>query len=148
MHPVFDGSYPIIRNEWVVPQNMYLYLTAHITNTMECVEQHLVAVDSYRKTWRLPVSNLYQDCRLCPGRFDAIGRDIIEVLNKVWSQFMNGSWNADLYGDSTSMRRSGTKALFTYDITNSATTQQAPPKNWQDCCEKAATDFITNYINY
>jgi hypothetical protein len=127
---------------------MRLFLTAHVSSSIECIEQHLVAIDSENRTWRMPVSNLYSDCKLCPGRYDSYDSDMLSLLSKVWHQFHSSPWNADLYGDSTSMRRSGTRALFTFDISNSGITQRTPPKNWQACCEKAATEFITHYINY
>jgi hypothetical protein len=148
MAPVFDGNFPIIKQEWVVPDNMLLYLAVHLTPGMECLDQYLVAVDSERRTWRLPVSNLYAECRLCSGRFDSHGKDLIDILQKVWAQFYNGSWNADLYGDSSPLRRNSTKLLFSYKVNNEKIEQAIPPKNWQALCEKVATEFVTQYINY
>lgn len=148
MSPVFDGQYPYMKQEWLVPENMRLYLAVMCSPTMDCLDQFLVAIDAERRTWRLPVSNLYAECRLCAGRFDCHGKDLVDLLKKVWTQFNSSMWNSDLFGDSSPTRRSSSKLLFAYDISNEKITQRTPPKKWQDLCEKAATEFITQYINY
>jgi hypothetical protein len=148
VYPVFDGAHPITALRWNIPANMRLYLVAHIGNTMECVEQFLVAIDDEKRCWRLPVSNLYADCRLCAGRFNSAGSDILDVCKRTWEQFQLSSWNQDLYGDSSAARRIGTKVLFLYDVKDDNFIQRQPPKKWMEMCEKVATDFLTGYVNY
>ena len=148
MYPVFDGVYPIMKMDWIIPKNMLVYLAVSCTGTMDCIDQFLVACDSAKRMWRLPISNLYADCRLCPGRFDGHGRDLIELLNKVWVQFYNGSWNSDLFGDSSFARRNSSKTLFSYKIDNEKIEQTNTPENWHELCEKVSTEFLTQYINY
>jgi hypothetical protein len=146
--PHFDGAHPVMKQMWTVPNNMRLYLCVHITNALECAEQFLVAMDDDRKCWRLPVSNLYADCRLCPGRYSSSGNDIIQVCQRTWVQFQSSNWNADLYNDATLQRRNCTKAMFTFDVSNEKFIQRPAPKKWWDLCEKVATEFVTNYIVY
>jgi len=146
--PAFDGPHPVSAQVWHVPSTMNLYLCAHCSNSFECIEQHLVAIDSERRMWRLPLSNLYADCRLCAGRFSASGDSLMTICQRVMVQFQNSNWNQDLYNDATALRRNCTKALFTFDVSNEKITQRTPPKNWQSLCEKASTDFLIKYVNY
>lgn len=148
VHPQFDGAHPVMKLMWQVPRNMSLYLCAHISNSLECVEQFLVAIDAENRCWRLPVSNLYADCRLCPGRHASTGADTVQVCQRIWAQFQASNWNQDLYNDASALRRSCTKAMFTYDVSNEKFTQRNPPTKWWDLCEKVATEFCTNYIAY
>lgn len=146
VYPHFDGAHPIISQHWVPPENMRLFLCAHINSALECVEQFLVAIDPTNKCWRLPVSNLYDNCRLCPGRHASNGSNVLQVCQRAWAQFQASNWNADLYGDASPLRRSCSKALFTFDVSNEKFTQRKPPTKWWDLCEKVATEFLTNYV--
>lgn len=148
MFPAFDGPHPVMVQRWVVPTSMRLYLCAHITSGLECTEQFLVAIDQERKCYRLPVSNLYADCRLCSGRFANTSDSIVKLLQQCYTQFMGSSWNSDLYGDSTPLRRTSTKAMFSYTVSTDKITQNIVPTKWTSLCEKVSTQLITDYINY
>lgn len=148
MYPVFDGVHPIAKLEWNVPPSMALYLGIYVDQNSCCIEQHLVAVDSTRQSWRLPISNLYADCRLCAGRFDGAGEDMIDLAKTCLDQFNNSPWNRDLYTDSTADAREKTRKMFSFTVEADKVTSNQPPSNWTSLCDKVSTEHITGNLLY
>jgi len=144
--PIFDGNHPNMKMFWKVPPSMNLYLSLHLSPGYECIEQHLVAFTPDKRSWRIPVSNLYADCRLCHGRYASISNTILDCCIPAWRQFCDGAWNSDLYSDATAQRRNGAKELFAYKVNNSEITQIEFTGDWTVHCEKVATEYITNSI--
>lgn len=146
MWPEFDQKHPVIRLDWVVPDNMILVLAVHIDSGMQVIDHHLVAFDHATRAFRLPISNLYADCRLCSGRFNNVGVSVLDCCRRAWQQFHVSPWNADLYGDSKAERRAATKEMFSYQVDNANITQKPFAGDWTTLCEKVATDHITKNI--
>ncbi len=147
-YPHFDGAHPVMALKWTVPTNMFLYLCLHLDSQMQNLNNYLVALDGSLHAWRLPVANLYQDCRLCSGRYDSGAADIVSACQKAWAQFQASKWNQDLYNDASDNRRSASKTMFKYKIKGETFEQFETPKNWQVLCDKVGTPFISEYIAY
>lgn len=149
MYPEFDRPHPISKLEWVIPRDcMGLVLAITLDYNYCCTEQLLVARDANGRHFRLPLSNLYADCKLCSGRYsDQVGAaNVFEACKAAWAQFKNSNWNADLYTDATPERRSATRKLFSYTVREHGIEQNPVGMDWTTLCEKVATEHITNYL--
>jgi len=146
--PQFDGAHPVMMVPWVVPDTMRLVLAVGFSTGYVMCDQHLVAIDSSERAWRLPISNLYNDCKLCAGRYDSTGDTIQMLVERAYEQFMASSWNADLYNDSDPTRRAASKKMFSYTIDGDKFIQNYKPEDdrWTELCQKVASEHITNYI--
>ena len=56
----------------------------------------LLACDADHRGYRLPLPNLYEDCKLCTGQFDASYGSGAECVTASLEQFRKSKWNADL----------------------------------------------------
>ncbi len=147
-YPHFDGQHPFMMQLWQVPANMRLYLCLHVGLNNEHLNSYLVALDNYNVAWRLPISNLYADCRLCSGRYDNHVPTVLESCRRGYQQFQASKWNQDLYIESDAKRRQATREMFRFKIAGDKFVQQDVPGNWPALCEKVGTSFITDYIAY
>lgn len=146
--PVFDDSTsPMLSLEWRPPANCYLRLVVSLTNKNACMEQHLIAFDTDGRPYKMPLSNLYDDCRLCHGKYTDNPITHAQALAAALKQFREGNWNADLYGGSAEKRKK-TKAMFTFKAEKDGFNQGEPNANWTVLCDRVSTAFITsNVIN-
>lgn len=120
--PVWQQGRPIaseMKFDWIPPENMKLYLVLYWEcgqNPVTTVEPlpYLVALSSEKRTYLLPIPNLYADCRIClgrnPGRFAPLG-GIVPQLDKVMQILQTTSWNTDLLRNITRQ----TQAMFRFD---------------------------------
>lgn len=145
--PVFDDSTsPMLTMDWTPPANMGLVLAVTLSGEKLPVMQHLVAFDlATNRSYRLPLSNLYEDCKLCHGKYPGKPTTHLEALVLAINQFNNSNWNADLYNADASKRKN-TKALFSFKAEKDSFPQQPVAESWMNSCEKIANDYVTNNI--
>lgn len=143
--PVFDDTTsPKLSLEWKVPDSMYLVLGVVLDQYRSCLNQYLVAFDSGNRAYRLPLSNLCADCKLCFGKYKSEASTHIEALTLAVTQFHKGDWNKDLY-ETDGEKRKRTRQMFSFKVEDKAF-PQINPENWVSLSEKVANDFITNNI--
>lgn len=146
MWPEFDKPHPVTSVVWKTPSSMRLVLAINIAPGYETMEHFLVAFNAKGQSWRMPLSNLYADCRLCHGRYTSTSATVLQACQLAWNQFQASAWNQDLYTDATPARREGSKSMFTYKVDNDKITQVEINGDWTKHCEKVATDFITRFV--
>lgn len=144
--PVFDDTTsPQLALEWVIPSNMFVVLAVQLDSRMDCLKQYLVAFDANSRTYKLPLSNLYDDCALCSGIYKGKSANQVEALTNALNQLRNGEWQKDLYqGDAANRRR--TRDLFSFKVEEKGFSQIPHPKDWTALCDKVANDFVTSNI--
>lgn len=146
--PVFEApDGPTLPIFWIPPTTMKLVLSIILGPKFENMNQYLTAHDKQGRLWRLPLSNLYQDCRLCPGIADySRSQNCLDSLKVAWEQFRNSKWNQDLYADSTDGRRRATNKMFRFKPNDSDFTQLPLDAEWTDLCEKIGNEFLKNNV--
>ena len=147
LHPDFMATGPIFPMVWEVPGSMKLVLAISISKTHE-VTQYLVAFNN-GATFRLPLSHLYADCRLCPGRHATGASEVIpkmEAVNAAWTQFQKSQWNHDLFGDASAARVTGSRRMFGFKPFSEGFSQVPVPDDWPKYCEKVGNGFLNDYV--
>lgn len=147
--PAFDdATSPVLALEWVPPPNLYLVLAVVLDVNRLCSMQYLVAFDQQSRSYKLPLSNLYDDCKLCSGQYKGGSDSQVEALTNALNQLHKGEWQKDLYaGDAANRKR--TRDLFSFKVEEKGFSQIPPEKDWTKACEKVANDFVTaNIINH
>lgn len=133
---------------WYVPGTMNVYLLVTMQpGKLIAGDQYLVAVDSQSRMYRLPTSNVYEDCRLCSGRFESSGTTYLDVLIKCWNQFQNSEWQSDLsnHGGENGMEHS--KQMFRFKPGDGESfEQQEVPRNWQSYTKKIANETVSSLL--
>lgn len=144
--PVFDDTTsPQLALEWIIPSNMFVVLAVQLDSRMDCIKQYLVAFDANSRTYKLPLSNLYDDCALCSGTYKGRSGNQVEALTNAMNQLRNGEWQKDLYqGDAAKRKR--TRDLFSFKVEEKGFSQIHYPKDWTTLCDKVANDFVTSNI--
>jgi hypothetical protein len=87
-----------MKMEWEPFNGMTLMFMAKIhpdcyIETRKCF---LLALDSGKRNFQLPLPNLYDDCSICMGDVDLVGGSLLEVFQKALVHFRSSPWNADL----------------------------------------------------
>lgn len=151
--PNFAGeNSPNVQIKWKVPDDMTLLLTLvteRITSAVySCGEQYLHAFDDNSEAWKLPTSNVYDDCRLCSGDFNSDSSDHFGALQKALHQFKNSKWNRDLMPDGEEERLK-TELMFRFKPKNDGFEQlpmQLPlDRTWSCLCKKVSSQITTRY---
>ncbi len=125
---------------WVVPDDMRLYFIANFIS-MKADVQFLVAVDKAGRFYRLPLSNLYEDARICHGEYTATGTTMIDLLSKAWSQFHKSRWNSHLTTEKNIEANS--QQLFRFKpLEKEGFEQVASSDSWESLSTKVGTAFI------
>ncbi len=148
LYPAFDSDGPSMPIVWTVPPDMMVILSAVMNDANQEVCQFLTAFDGNMRCWRLPLSNLYEDCKLCPGSNtdQTPNYSMFHGALKVWSQFQRSIWQKDLYGSQGDAGRKATRSLFRMTAVDKGFNQLEHLGSWQDHCKKIAVDFITQNI--
>jgi len=147
IYPAFnDNKLPQMTVAWKVPTNMRLVLGV-LLNTSNCiVNQYFVAADNSGRLYILPLGNIYEDGRLCSGRFDEDPSSSMAALSQAWSQFNTSRWQSDLYNAEL---LAATQAMFAFKVEKEKFTQILPADNtadWTRYCKKFAHDAITTNL--
>ncbi len=135
-----DGDTEFVMN-WVVPDGMRLYFIANFIQ-MKADVQFLVAVDKAGRNYRLPLSNLYEDARICHGEYTAGGTTPIDLLSKAWLQFHKSRWNSHLTEKAKDIEANSQKLFRFKPLEKDGFEQLKPDEPWESLSTKVATSFI------
>lgn len=146
------ASGPPLPINWIPPSTMKLTLCLIVGPKFENKNQYLAATDRNQRLWRLPVSNLYEDCKLCSGNYAqsvglaGAGGSCLQALQAAWNQFRLSKWNADLWSDSKVERKNAVKKLFRFKARGEGFEQVAVDGEWTTLCEKVGHDMLQRAI--
>lgn len=142
LYPEFaSNSAPVMTMEWVPPESMKLVLVARMTysgNEWRHAKVWLFAFGEKGQGWKLPVSNLYDDCSVCTGDTVSRAPSLQESLTKIYLQFRNARWNKDLFYDTDKAVR-----MFRWKPETTPFEQlsiDAP--NWTNLCTKVSSPIM------
>lgn len=149
--PVFNSPDLPVLPMVFTPQsgmNLVLGITIHRDGRYHYAGDHyLVAYDTSGRMWRLPVSNLYANCKLCHGQDVKKVNTAMEAVTLCCDLFTKSQWNADLYEGNKSGR---TAAMFQFKPEGKGFTQLpfklAAGKDWTTLCEKVADEKINQMM--
>ncbi len=120
---------------WNTPNDMSLYFAVHMMKSghaWDSTQAIFFAVKNGTPGYyRLPLSNLYDDGRICLGRNwpDGIAHYAIDGYEAALRKFQVNSWNADIMPAMEHCHR-----LFRFNPSNNL--QLPTPYNWQDYCRR------------
>jgi len=138
--------------KWTVLSDMRLILMIPVIydgNRFIALEQFLFALTDRNLPYRLPTSNVYEDCRLCAGTFDSTGQTIMDTISKCVKQFELSRWQSDLSnrGGENGMRNS--KRLFRFRPEDGDEFKQMPPLSaWPSLSTQVAVGFISSNLPF
>lgn len=133
---------PVLHMLWIPHPTMNLKLIMHFAPLNAqlpyyCDMMFLVALDSRGVGYKLPIGNLYDDCRVCQGDGNNHGSiNLMDAIQKNYGPFKTSIWNADLWKGVEH-----TQAMFKWKPINSAQggfEQQPVPDVWAAHCVKVA----------
>lgn len=92
------GSGTVMKMKWEPHNGLNLMFVAVIHPGMEIENRKcfLLAFNSSKANYQLPLPNLYDDCSVCMGEFNSHGTSYLECFQKALTQFRNATWNTDL----------------------------------------------------
>lgn len=140
---------PVLPLIWTPPEGMGLAMLIIIQSAKVDVNkyesstefQYLVAFDAKTALYRMPLANVYDDGRLCLGRFDAVANSHVEVIDKVLAQFKASQWNSDLW-----RKPELSQKMFRFKPSNENFEVLPPLEPWQKLCEKISTGILNNLV--
>lgn len=152
--PAFaNPEQPIMTMEWKPPMTLILAITVILDKTKWAYyggDHYLVAIDNRGGMWRLPVSNLYEDCKLCHGQQTKLKETSLEVVLHCCDLFPKSQWNADLYAESDRKRFEATGRMFRWKPLEKGFQQlETLPlsgKDWTSLCQKVSSDKLNQLI--
>lgn len=127
-------SDPVLALDWTPPPSMRLRVLMWTTASRD---YHFVvhrgfmfAIDTdEEKVWRLPMGNLYDDCRVCLGNDALTGHTHMDAAMAGMNQMQNGIWNADLWNCAEQ-----TAQMFRFRLTEAGHSQEGPNSSWAELC--------------
>lgn len=141
--PVFMQPGDQMNLRWEPPKDMQLHVVAYWAGrdgiNVTLPDIYLIALSSAKKTYLLPLPNLYNEGKLCLGH--GIGDEFfaktgMAQLEKAIGILQGSIWNSDLLAH---VRTSSTEAMFRFDADGS----QLPIEgDWKSMCD------IINYPAY
>ena len=91
----------------------------------------LLAYTSDSQIWKLPLPNVYADCKVCTGN-GAVGgdsyRDAVDAFMKL---FFDAPWNTDLWDC-----HEKTHSMFNWKVVEGGKFEQTPVEQWPQYCKK------------
>ncbi len=154
--PAFDqfkDESKVMSIPWTPPIDMKLVLGISVNNAVSvnnadgvyrAGKHYLIAYDSHKRTWRLPLSNLYDHLELCHGQNPVKYATSMEAVCDSLKRFRSSLWNADLFGD---FQKFKTPLMFRFKPNDKGFEQMPTNANWTAFCEKVSNDFInTNFM--
>jgi len=138
---------PEIRLTWNIPDSMRVYFVANFLVPLAVDVQFVVAADSAGRWYRLPLSNLREDCQLCHGAYDGNGATAIDMMSKAWLQFHKSRWQSDLVNRGTDSEMNS-KKLFRFKPLEPSGFEQVAPDNhtWEELSSRVSTAFLMENI--
>lgn len=138
-----DNDAPVMPLEWMVqkaaPRLKLWMLTytkhnqADNTRPFHLGESWLIATSQTNRHYRLPLPNVYSDCKICMGDFTKTGGTLAECLHNDLRQFFSSNWNADLAPDMESARK-----MFRFKPSNEGTETLPVIGNWNNLCGRVS----------
>lgn len=144
--PVFTAASEIeIPLVWRAPKEVRLKFVVRTECCYDSVKVEgnwLFAFDSENRGYRLPLPNLYDDCRICTGNFQDRHDSHDEALVASLEQFRKSQWNSDL------MRNlEQSQMFFRFRPTNeSFEVLPIEAENWTTLCSKISTSILERVI--
>lgn len=102
-------------------------------------ECYLAATSGSNKTYRIPLSNIYDDCRICMGdTWNGKQQPTLpQALEAALAQFLNSPWNSDL-----SKVRSKSDAFFRFNPENEGLVTLPVNGQWNNLCERVSVPAL------
>lgn len=130
-----------LRPQWVPPSGCRVRFLVQIT-ALQVSDCYLVAFDADGKAFRLPLPNIFEDCKVCMGGFENRAPNIHRLVNQAVDQFFGSPWNTDLLDDDK-LRQC--RELFRWKAEGDQLVQQLPTDNWSKLCEKVAPATLDKF---
>lgn len=138
--------------KWQVPHNkgmrVFLMVYCPVDSAIYSETQFLLAMDEAGRTYRLPTSNCYEDCKLCTGDYISRGNTYMDVLCRAWEQFTHSNWQSDLNNRGGAKGMENSKNMFRFKPLEKEGFEQLPMNcdNWTTLCTKIGNEFINSNI--
>ena len=138
-----DIEMPLV---WQAPEAVRLAFVVRTQSddddNVTVVGNWLFACDAENRGYRLPLPNLYEDCKLCTGQFEGSYNSGVECVTASLEQFRKSKWNADLM---RTIERS--QKFFRFAPTNETfTTLPIEAADWTTLCDKVSTDIMERVV--
>lgn len=140
------NRYPQFIAQWKVPESMRLMFAAKVSYMgsqsligykSACL---LIAWDSAKRARRLPLPNLYDNCYMCMGEYNGLGKNIQESFAKAVGQLDMAEWSSDLL---TNDRLEGSDAMLKFKPAEGGDMESIPfTENWASLCPTAGGPLI------
>ncbi len=134
---------------WKVPDDMVLLFATRVYNFSDLRRQPatspdqscwLIAYDKDKRAYKLPISNVYDDCAVCMGQFDGAAPTVSEAFSRALKQFGASDWNADLAGGT-----GNSDSLFRFKTKKDETESLPPTAPWTSLCTVISTPMSTMF---
>lgn len=143
-----DNSLDTLSLEWEAPEGMSIrFLNMCTVNEGGRANQRwhstkawLFAGTTDNRQFRLPLPNIYDDCRICEGEWVRTASNGEECLLKALTQFEKSEWNADLW-----RAPENTQSMFRFTPNKEGFTQMAISGDWTNLSFKVGTD-VTKWL--
>jgi len=123
---------------WQAPRDMRLAFAVHTEaedGAVVILNNYLFACDTRNRAYRLPLPNLFDDCKVCTGEFGRTQPSGAAAVAASVEQFRASQWNADLM---RTVERS--QQCFRFQPTNDTfTTLPDAVPDWTTLCDKVST---------
>lgn len=149
MVPAFGSNTdPVMDMKWTPPNGMDIIAgfdceasgSGTASALVACTQMYLFA-HAARRYYKLPLGNLYDDCRVCTGRRDSVWSGCYaHLLETMLDMFSKSMWNADLWGNAAECQK-----LIRFKPHNKGFDQQAPLEAWTNLCKVVSTP-ITPFV--
>jgi len=139
--PDFTSTDKPMSLKWKVEEPMKIMLGVFIEG-QSSGKHYLLTYDSIGRHWRLPLSNLYENCELCHGQSIMSGITDLNILAQVLKNFSASQWQADL---SNLHLPEQTESMFAFTPTNEGFDQYSLIKNyvdWTKFCKKVSNSVL------
>lgn len=124
-------KYLMMAPKWYRAANMRLLFVRNEADG-KC---HLIAYDSSKRAYKLPLPNLHDDVAVCMGSFVPDDSSWIDRMVSSLKQFKNSSWNTDL-----APNQKNAEELFRFQFADDKSVQHLEvPANWDKYCAKVST---------
>ncbi len=139
--------------QWAVPDDMNLVLMVSGveigSNSYRLNNQFLVAVNAKGQPYKIPVSNIHNEGRLCSGMGDDnhTASSSFKLLQDCLSTFDKSDWNDHLWNDEKNYsRRESSKQMFRFKPTKEGMEQLPSQAHWEGLCNKLGNEFVNENI--
>lgn len=150
LYPTFGmDQQPLMNLSWSPPDDMCLILAVCITGESRgyrSYEHYLVALDNNGRHWKLPLSNLHTNLKLCSGLIPSHHATALDALREATNQFDRSQWNSDLYRDLNASFRNNTRQLFRFKPVDTGVEQLPSVGHWTALSEKIGNEKIAQSI--